>query len=656
MNKQIDFAHEYKDSGDNGKKVIKHKKFKVPLLIIGILILALVFGVVLSIPNALRAYYDAMAGKEALEKAQELVLKQDLSNATTYLDYAYNDFTISSESISDIKWMKIIPFVGTQLSSAEHILKAGSIITNALREVSIVGEELFAPLKIESNEANNFDSLSESQKREILQKLQESSPRIERAYSEIELAEIELSKIPTFGKLKQIKEAENILTERLPELKQILEQVTVVAKILPGVAGYPEEKTYLFILQNNTEMRPTGGFWGSYGILKVKDGEIIDFITDDTYNLDQQSDISVSPPWQLPLLTNPDMDSWYFRDANWSPDFPTTAEKGIWFYHEEGGNEQQIDGMIAITPTLIEYLLEIVGPITVDGTTFTSENLTEQLELEVELSYKEKGLEIHERKGIIGDIANVLIDRLFAIPREEWANLIEIIEKSFDEKHIFIYLRNESSQEFIEEQNYAGKIIYTEGDYLMVVDANMASLKTDFYVDRSESYDIKIDKDKGEATLTLHYKNNAPGFSWKTTRYRTWVRVYAPKGSQLTSIDGNEKGSQYYQSNESYEIIDEKGKTSIGTFVSVEPGEEKDVVFKYQLPSSLVSSIIDGKTYDLLIQKQGGVINPGLNVNINLPESINYYSQMEHGSLLDDNTVEYNWNINSDREFKVEFD
>lgn len=656
MNKQINLAQDYKDSSSNNKKAIKNKKFKIPLLVIGIIILALVFGVVLSVPKALKAYYDAMAGKEALEKAQELVLKQDLSNATTFLDYAYNDFNSSSKNLSALKWMKIVPFAGTQISSAEHILKAGSIITNALREVSIVGEELFAPLKIAAEGGNNFDALSDSQKKEILQKLQESSPRIERAYSEIELAEIELSKIPSFGKLKQIKEAENILTERLPELKQILNQVTVVAKILPGVAGYPEEQTYLFILQNNTEMRPTGGFWGSYGILKVKDGKIIDFKTDDTYNLDQQSDINVDPPWQLPLLTNPDMDSWYFRDANWSPDFPTTAEKGIWFYHEEGGNEQKIDGMIAITPTLIEYLLEIVGPITVDGTTFTSENLTEQLEIEVEQSYKEKGLEIHERKGIIGDIANVLMDRLFTLPREQWADLIEVVNKSFEEKHIFVYLRNEPSQEFIEEQNYAGKIRYTEGDYLMVVDANMAALKTDYYVDRSESYDVKINKDKGEVTLTLHYKNNAPGFSWKTTRYRTWVRIYTPQGSQLVSINGNEKGSQYYQSNEPYEIIDEKGKTSIGTFISVEPGEQKDVVFNYQLPSSLISTIMDSKTYDLLIQKQGGVINPGLKVKINLPESINYFSQMEHGSLLDDKSVEYNWNLNNDREFKVEFD
>ena len=53
-------------------------------------------------------------------------------------------------------------------------------------------------------------------------------------------------------------------------------------KMIPEIAGFNSEKTYLLLFQNNLELRPSGGYLGNFGIIKVKDGSPVSFEIHDT--------------------------------------------------------------------------------------------------------------------------------------------------------------------------------------------------------------------------------------------------------------------------------------------------------------------------------------------------------------------------------------
>src|SRR5690606_17160462 len=138
-----------------------------------------------------------------------------------------------------------------------------------------------------------------------------------------------------------------------------------------------------------------------------------------------------------------------------------------------------------------------------------------------------------------------------------------------------------------------------------VVDANIGALKTDRLVDRSRTYQVRERQDgQYEATLRLTYKNNG-FFDYRTTRYRTYVRVYVPIGSELIQSTGfvDQDKSFSYVAPQVYAEFD---KTVFAGFVSVEPGQERYAELTYLLPPWLQDRIKTEHRYTLTVKKQPG--------------------------------------------------
>lgn len=66
----------------------------------------------------------------------------------------------------------------------------------------------------------------------------------------------------------------------------MLEHANELVAQLDMILGFDEPQRYLVLLQNNNEIRPTGGFPGSYAALTIDKGKITDFKVDDVYNPD----------------------------------------------------------------------------------------------------------------------------------------------------------------------------------------------------------------------------------------------------------------------------------------------------------------------------------------------------------------------------------
>jgi len=621
------------------KKPLRFFKFALYFLVFLIFLLGI--GLIRYYPTFKNFYSYALRGKQNFELTQNYISKEDYSKAYLSLLEANSNFENAQKELLKIKIFRFVPFIGQQYSIVEKLVFAGLQTGRAIEKITKLVLEITNPFKKDNK--ISLSQISQNDKEFILKKIYESTPDLQGAKAEIDLANIALNQIPKYGLLSPIKKALKPFKDNLPTIQKAINQVIPITQILPKVAGYPEEQVYLFLLQNNTELRPTGGFIGTYGILKIKNGEIASFWTDNSYNLDDKAtDLKVTPPW--PLSRYNKVEKWYFRDSNWSPDYPTSAEKAIWFYDQEGGQEKKIDGVIAVTPSFIESLIKITGDITIDNTTFTPDNFVDTLQYQVEKGYLRQGLEVSKRKEIIGELGKNLIARLQNLPQTKWKDLWKIIEKDLNEKQVLIYLTNKESENLLVNQNWAGEIKSVDHDYLSVIDANLASLKSDPGVERTIDYVLMKENNKLKAVTSITYRNKGT-FTWKTTRYRSYVRVFAPLGSTFENIVGTD---------ESHEIVDDLNKTSFGTFITIEPGETKTIIFYYWLPDNILEMLNRG-SYKILVQKQPGASAYGLTLNLNPGKPIKKFSPIDNGKKEDNNVIKFSTDLAQDKYFSLEF-
>ncbi|MFA5412995.1 MAG: DUF4012 domain-containing protein [Patescibacteria group bacterium] len=627
---------------------------------ISLILVGIYFG------TARKVYGLSEKGKQNLELASNEISALNLEKAGTYLTEAENNFSEAAESFNKLSFLSKLPWIGNQYDAASSLLRSGVQTSSALHDlvgvagevISVMGDAqaVVQGIPSVSGEAS-FAGISPEKKRELLQKLFESPPRLAGAKAKIDLALLALDQINEDDVAGQILKILEPVREALLKIQGILAKAIPAAEILPKIAGYPEGKTYLFLLQNSDEMRPTGGFIGTYGIVKVKDGNVETFDTDNVYALDGAAErfLRVSPP--APIGKYLRVGAWFLRDANWSPDFPTAAAQAEWFYKAEGGREKKIDTVIAVTPTFIENILRQIGNIEINGETFTPENLMDVLQYKVEKEYYEKGIPEIQRKDIVGDLGEKIFERLTNLPSSRWSSIFKVADQALAERHLLVWSEDQELQAIIAREGWSGKILESSGDYLMVIDANLAALKTDGVMDKKINYSLSKDSSGNyRAKVDINYRNNGT-FTWKTTRYRTYTRIYVPDGSVLIGGSGmmeNDKILDPSGRPGKIDVGEEAGKTYFGAFISIEPGKERTLSFEYTLPEKIKNQI-DQKLYKLLVQKQSGTIAHPLTLNLNFGKNIKQAVPAEEQKNWGDNIYKLQTELREDKSIEIGF-
>ena len=375
------------------------------------------------------------------------------------------------------------------------------------------------------------------------------------------------------------------------------------------------ERTFMLLLQNNMELRPGGGYIGSFAVITVKNGEVLASAVHDTANFDGRIPDEINPPF--PMKETMHIPSWKFRDGNWMPDFPTNVRVAEKFY-KLGGGEDEFDGVIAINATILDTILDITGPIKLAEypDTYKSGDAIMTLEYQVEQGYKDQDIKKGDRKVVMDKLAKEIISRIKKMSLKEKLALVNHFMDSFNSKDIQLSFDDTRMSQLIHAVNWDGKVDETwEKDYLMIVDANLASYKTDHFVKRDIDYDIDLSGNIPQAVLTIHYENTAREKDWKTNDYQTYLRVYTPSDTWITDIENCVLEPKYG---------DKYGKKYVGCLVHVPLGGQKDIKVRYNLPIDLKNQY----PYDLKIQKQSGVHDVPIQIHIKNPgmESTENYS------------------------------
>lgn len=408
-----------------------------------------------------------------------------------------------------------------------------------------------------------------------------------------------------------------------------------VLSAAPTLLGFDAPKTYLLLFQNNTELRPSGGFIGSYAVVTLDRGSVRIETVQGIENLDTQADHARLPPPPRPLAEHLGVSYWFARDANWSPDFSVAARQFLDLYEQEGGHlAREIDAVVAMTPTAIERFLEITGAVTVEGIALTAENFTETLEYEVEYGYVHNGREFSERKQILLPLMNNLLDRVRGTLLTRSGAYRALAETLVREKHVVAYAPDSAIQSMVEAMGATGRLATPRGEYVLWVDANLGALKTDHAIKRHLTHRVAYRPETAAdglgaavASTTMTYTHTGV-FDWRTTRYRTYARVYVPAGATVLSATLHDRRGERVLQAEDIDAGEELGKQWFGAFVVIEPGQTGSVAFTYVLPETTTEMLKNG-VYTLLVQKQVGTIAPQLTVDLDFGEGNQHHEETD---------------------------
>jgi hypothetical protein len=433
--------------------------------------------------------------------------------------------------------------------------------------------------------------------------------------------------------LKPLVKIAPVGSERQNEISALMDIYSQIACLPMRQGGSNCEKNLLVLFQNDLELRPGGGFVGAFGVVKVKKGKIADIQVFDTGNFDKNIPNTEMPP--APLTDILGTESWKMRDSNWSPDFKADAEKAEYFY-KLGGGKENIDGVVAINTQVLNSVLAITGPVKIEGYPgeYRDENAILQLEYQVEKGYAEQGIEKAGRKNIMGELADVLSQKIQSLNISQQFALAQKMEDHLKQKDIQLFFQDENLQKEIENIDWGGRVKEYSGDYLMAVDANLLALKSDYCIQRKMDYGLDLTGENPQAVLNITYNHTCRAKDWMTTDYRDWLRVYVPEDSYLTESSGETGDIHPHTNNEISNNSDsisennigvgasELGKKVFGMHVDVPVGENKTITLKYRLPQSLKNN-----NYHLLVQKQSGSGEVPFEISVKKPDGSEFQAQ-----------------------------
>jgi hypothetical protein len=353
----------------------------------------------------------------------------------------------------------------------------------------------------------------------------------------------------------------------------------------------------------------------------------------DVYDFDGQLNDEITPPPDIAKVSK----NWRLRDSNYSPDFPTSAQKSAWFLQKEGG--PGVDSVIAINQSLISELFNLTGPVQIPSLKAPLDGRNYQTILSYIIESKLSGEQ--DPKKILAEFIPAFFNKLFSSKSPE-KSLPEIIAAVKD-KRIIAWSGHPELEKLFLDYGLGGATIKTEAgeDYLSVIISSIGGNKSDAFITQKLKHNTLILNDGSvmdELSVTRSHKWSdqslqqlkdtiSPfGFSQLPDYLvdilgrginKSFVKVYVPKNSELIGSTGIEK-SQI----ETYYDPDTQ-KTFFMFQMDVSPASDKTVSISYRLPYKLKFSPVD--SYKFFTQSQPAINETRLEKNILMKPGLKAY-------------------------------
>ncbi len=568
----------------------------------------------------------AFAGYDSLKEGMGALKSQDLAGAKIRFAKAEQSFEALSERLRYLTG-QANQFLDSPLylEAANKLILVGVTGSQIGRELTEILEGAEKLPSIFTNQ--NLKGDSSVKLTDVLRDLQAKIEGLNQktlALSQ-DLDALSATALPTDVKT-QIAKAKEPVTLFLEGLAEIRENFGTALKLLGDKVPY----RYLVLLQNNHELRATGGFIGSYLLIDVNDGAIEKLETKDVYATDGNLIDYVPPPPGIDKVA----DRLYMRDANYSPDFPTSAKQIMWFL--EHSNGPSVDTVIAIDQSVAEKLLELAGPI--DTKAFpipvTAANFNDLFSFNIE----SKQSETSTPKQMLIDFIPQVKEKLLGLG--DFSKLADVATNLIQSRDIQVYSEDPEIEALATRFGLDGKMVAADPktDFLALVTTAIGGNKSDAFIHTQVDHHTEVDrlgKVTDRLTITKTDTWTEKDFAtWQTLvdRYGTgkadlktlkfiqgqgdnmdYLRVYVPKGSRLIGLEGIDLAKLAAPEDLGYSVF-------AFPFGPLSPGMSKTVTITYELPFTIKSQ--PGDIYKFISQKQSGSENVTLKKSLAVSDAL----------------------------------
>ncbi len=527
-----------------------------------------------------------------------------------------------------LRW---VPRYGADIAAAGDLLDLAVNLTQAADESLLA----FAPLLDAANSPASGTDIT----RALSETLPSAMPHLQTAAAALERAGAARSRIEAHNLTPGLQGPLAQLDRYLPVARSAL----ALAQSLPDLLGLERPQSYLLLAQNQDELRPTGGFISGAGLLTVSQGQIAEFRLEDAYAVDDFTQGPYPAPPE-PLRRYMGSELWVFRDVNWSPDFPTSAQDAAALY--QLGQGLTVDGVIAFEQTAIQLLLTAIGPVTVPGAPepISADNVIRYMR-EAWSTSPGEGVSREwyaHRKDFMATLGKAIVAQVKSTrDPARVAALARAMLAMLDERHLVIYAMHPTLATRLAEAGWDGSVQPGGQDYVMVVDANVGFNKVNAVIQESLQYTVNLsDPAQPKAALSVRYQHTASAhtscqhtIAYVSGQYTDefqrcywdYWRILAPAGAHLISAPDNQvPGEELMTGQPDYDparvSAGAAGVTEIAGIFVLPLNQVHETPLTYVLPATVLDESTPGLiTYRLHVQKQPGTDAPPVAITINYP-------------------------------------
>lgn len=570
------------------------------------LIVALVLLLIFSIPPALLLINAYLGGQQlakavsSLEMGETQKARKEAENAKKHLSESRLLLELTNKAYFFLPSEKI--------KKHQSLLDAGERLSGILLtsiDTTSQAQDLY--LGIVKQKSVDLFSLLPSLKANLTQ-----------LHTQLALVETSIKDIPFDSKLSYLTPLKQT-KEKLPDIRNRLELGVAMIDLLPSTINSNISKKYLFILQDNAELRPTGGFISAFAVLTFQNGQLSDYAVTDIYSADNQLSGKVEPP--APLKAHLES-NWYARDSNWSPDFPESARQVQWFLDKE--INQSFDGVISIDLFAFQSLLAATGPIPGPraGETVGADNLFEAVNQRTQIDFSSPS---DTGQDFLTKLFSSLLTKL-ATADVPLVKLTKAVDDSLRQHSLQIALNDTGLQSFIETQNWSGSLrnplcpvqfINTTctSETFALIEANLGINKANFYLNRRIEHQVNI-SEKGSIThqIDVSYQNTSTENQWPGGKYKTYTRLYVPLNSKILEV----KAGDEILVTDQQTSVSNSNLLEVGFYHEIPSSSSQVLTIKLESPS-LIPVLLPQSSFNINWEKQSGSGPTPLTLTINHP-------------------------------------
>lgn len=483
----------------------------------------------------------------------------------------------------------------------------------------------------------------------------------DQSYQDLSIVESELGQLDKqgFGKgpMQQLKLKLQSFKNDISDIRKKLNLSRELLTVTPQLLSSNKKKTYLVLMQDNLELRPSGGYINSFGFLTMDKGRVLDFNMEEVDTADSQLRGHVTPPWALKKYLGES--SWFLRDANWDPDFPSSALQAEWFIDKELG--KQVDGTIGLTVNFLQAVLEQLGPIQLTdfNETITSGNLVERALAYAQVDNVDSS---GKKENFLNQVITMVFEKMKKMGSDDWFKMFNAIYTGVNEKQLLLSFHDADINNFFDKYGWNGAVRASGTisntnltDYLMLVEANFGVNKANYYLERSMDHEVTI-LPQGDLleNLTINLNNTATNQGWPAGDYKNYLRIYLPTQTRLLNLQiGQNPDILKPIGEKNIDYFDEHGKTGIGILITIPTQEKRVIKITYQ-PPQIFNQSQKNLSYAFLWQKQAGTIKDKIKLTVNYPDTMKILRVVPRAEVQK-NQLEFTSDLAQDRLFIMDF-